>query len=70
MLFRGDFGTIIHIDIDPPLYVTKDVCCLDIDMSEIATCTELACLLPSVIHDPRCACGWCYSITTLFTIDI
>jgi hypothetical protein len=23
MLFRGDFGSIIHIDINPPLYVTK-----------------------------------------------
>jgi hypothetical protein len=23
MLFRGDFGAILHIDIPPPLYVTR-----------------------------------------------
>jgi hypothetical protein len=25
MLFRGDFGAIMHIDIHPPLYVTRQL---------------------------------------------
>jgi hypothetical protein len=27
MLFRGDFGAIMHIDIHPPIYVTRTELC-------------------------------------------